>query len=378
MKKKRSSKQRTTRPFKKSRRRGETDKPGHRTLMTDGVLEFLARADDSVGLGEIIIGMKLPRHERKHVKDILLSLEKKGKVQRRSNKFLLTGDSGLVKAVLDLTARGFGFAMIDGVKAKGKDPFISPANLGGASHGDTILVRLITTSRGKGRTEARVVKIIERGISRLCGIYTASKKKGYVTPDNERLPYTVFIPQSDNLGAANDMAVVVEITDYGTGGRPPQGKIIEVLGDPMTTQVQIRMAIEQFELPLAFPAAILQEAEKLEALTKCEEGRKDLRKVELPRILTMPLQSKRPGTVSDSMFPLPMSAIMSRPAPRSTWKRIAAVPVSTSRTLFYPCCRSGCPTTCAAWFRNRTGLLLPPSSNSMPRVKGPASNSVKV
>lgn len=277
MNKKRSSKHYPFQSSKKNRRRGETDRPNHRTLLTDGILEFLAGREKFVGQGEIIIGMKLPRQERTQVKDILLGLEKKGKVQRRGSKYLLTGDSGLIKAVLDLTARGFGFAMIEGAQEKGKDPFISPANLNGASHGDTILVRLLTT--GKGRPEARVVKIIERGISRLCGIYTAGKKKGYVTPDNERLPYTVFIPPGFDLDAATDMAVLVEITDYGTGGRPPQGKITEILGDPMSAKVQIRMAIEQFELPSAFPVGVLQETEKLEAITQCEEGRKDLRMV---------------------------------------------------------------------------------------------------
>lgn len=277
MKKRRSSTYPPPQPVKKNRSRGETDRPNHRTLLTDGVLEFLAGRDDYTGLGEIIIAMKLPRHERTQVKDILLSLEKKGKVQRRGSKYLLTGDSGLIKAVLDLTARGFGFALIEGATEKGKDPFISPANLNGASHGDTILVRLLTS--GRGRSEARVVKIIERGISRLCGIYTADRKKGYVTPDNDRLPYTVFIPQGADSGAANDTAVLVEIIDYGTGGRPPQGKITEILGDPMTAGVQIRMAIEQFELPLTFPAAVLQEAEKLAAIHECEEGRKDLRKI---------------------------------------------------------------------------------------------------
>ncbi|HER62898.1 MAG TPA: ribonuclease R, partial [Desulfobacteraceae bacterium] len=101
----------------------------------------------------------------------------------------------------------------------------------------------------------------------------------YVTPDNERLPYTVFIPQGAAAGTANNLAVLVEITDYGSGGRPPQGRIIEVLGDPMTAPVQIRMAIEQFELPRSFPDAVLQEAQQLAPLTECEKGRKDLRKV---------------------------------------------------------------------------------------------------
>ncbi len=277
MKKKRFSSHHSPKPSKKIRRRGDTDRPDHRTLLTDALLEFLAGRSDYVGVGEIIVGLKMPRHERKHVKDILIGLEKRNKVQRRGNKFLLTGDSGLIKAVLDLTSRGFGFAMIDGVAAKGKDPFVSPANLNGASHGDTILIRL--TTRGRGRPEARVVKILKRGVSNLCGIYNVSGKKGYITPDNERLPYTVFIRQGDSMGAKDGTAVLAKITDYGSDGRPPQGKITEVLGDPFTAPVQIRMAIEQFELPRTFPDAVIQEAENLEALTRPEEGRQDLREI---------------------------------------------------------------------------------------------------
>ncbi len=278
MKKKRFSKHGSQHTFHKKHRRRSADTPDPRTLLADSVLEFLAGRDDYVGMGEIILGLKLPRKDRKHLKDILIGLEKKGKVQRRSNKYLLTGDSGLVEAVLDLSSRGFGFAMIGGVGEKGKDPFIAAANLNGASHGDTILVRIIATK--KGRSEARVVKVVKRGFTRFCGIFTMSGKKGYVTPDNERLPYTLFIPRGESLGAANGMAVLVEITDYGTGGRPPQGKIIEVLGDPKTPSVQIRMAIEQYELPLSFPPPVLDEAGKLEPITECEKGRKDLRKIQ--------------------------------------------------------------------------------------------------
>ena len=277
MKKKRFSKQRTKQSFHKKRRKTTGEHVDPRTVLTDRVIEFLAAREDFTGLGEITIGLSLPRHERKHVKDILIGLENKGKIKRRGNKFLLKGDSGLLNAVLDLSSRGFGFAMIDGVGIKGKDPFISPANLGGASHGDTILIRLISKSRG--RSEARVVKVIERGIQRLCGIYIVSGKKGYVTPDNERLPYTVFIPKSESMGAANDTAVMVEITDYGIGGRPPQGKIIEILGDQKTAPVQVRMAIEQFELPLTFPEPVLKEAEQLDALTVCDKDRQDLRNI---------------------------------------------------------------------------------------------------
>lgn len=277
MVKKRFSKHRARRTLKTSRQKGHPDRPDHRTLLADRVLEFLAGRDKSAGLGEMIIGMDLPRQERKSIREILLGLEKKGRILRQGNRYLPAGESDLIRAVLELNSRGFGFAIAAGAEEKGKDPFISRSNLNGASHGDTVLIRIISTD--KGRPEARVVKVLARGITRLCGIYTSAGKKGFVTPDSDRLPFTVLIRRSNTLGARNNAAVLVEILDYGLAGRPPEGKIIEILGDPLSAQVQIRMAIEQFELARAFPLRVEQEVGRLEPLAESDRHRLDLRHV---------------------------------------------------------------------------------------------------
>ena len=160
------------------------------------------------------------------------ALEKRGKVLRQGNSYRLSGDSGLIKATLELNSRGFGFAQVEGTTKKDKDPFIARNNLNGASHGDTVLIRMISDS--KARPEARVVKILHRGITRLCGIYTAAGKSGYITPDNDRLPFTLLIRRNNSLGARSNTAVLAEILDYGEAGQPPEGKILEILGDPLT------------------------------------------------------------------------------------------------------------------------------------------------
>lgn len=277
MAKKRFSKSRSKPSLHKKRRKGAVTGHDPRTQLGDSILAFLAGRDDFIGFGEIIVGLDLPRHERKGVKDILISLEKKHKVIRRGNKYRLSGDAGLIKAVLEINSRGFGFAVIEGATKERKDPFISRTNLNGASQGDTVYIRLLEGS-GK-KPEARVVKILSRGITRFCGIYTSSGKTGYVTPDNERLPFTVLIRKGNSLGAANDIAVLVDILDHGEGGRPPEGKIVEILGDPLLASVQIRMAIEQFELHRAFPKNVRQETDRLIPLTECSGERTDLRHI---------------------------------------------------------------------------------------------------
>ena len=277
MTKKRSSKFRSSGSYKRKRRKTPHRVTGQ-TALVDTLLAQLAEHREPVSLGSILKELDLPRNERKPVKAAIESLERNGKVEQIKQKYRLTGDSGLVQAKIDLKSRGFGFALIEGTKAGQKDPFISQTNLNGASHGDTVLVRLLDTTRG--RAEARVIKIVRRGFTRLCGIYTAGGKTGYVTPDNDRLPFTVIIRRSNNLGARDNTAVLVEILEYGLDGRSPEGKIVEILGDPLSASVQIRMAIEQFELPTIFSKNIAQEIRALEPLITCGKNRSDLRNID--------------------------------------------------------------------------------------------------
>ncbi len=73
------------------------------------------------------------------------------------------------------------------------------------------------------------------------------------------------------------MAVLAEITDYGSERQGPSGRIVEILGEARDARVQIRMAITQFSLREHFPVDVQAEASELTAVTACEPGREDLR-----------------------------------------------------------------------------------------------------
>ncbi|NIA04978.1 MAG: ribonuclease R [Proteobacteria bacterium] len=277
MTKKRTPRRRSGQSRAGRHRRSTPENGQTQNLLVDRILGFLAGRPEPATTAMILAGLDLPGQDKKTVMEILADLEKAGKVTRQHKKYLLADGGGLIRATLDLTGKGFGFALVEGADKKDKDPFIAPFNLNGASHGDRILIRLIGT--GRGRPEARVVKILKRGISRLCGIYTAGGKTGYVTPDNERLPYTVHVHRDNSLGARDNTAVLLEIIDYGSANRPPEGKIIEILGDPFSVAVQLRMTLEQFELPRSFPEDVEQEVRRLRPLVKCDTERTDLRHI---------------------------------------------------------------------------------------------------
>ena len=245
-------------------------------VLSDRILAFLSSHREPLSSSALMKGLKLAKHEQAVVYEVLLGLEKAGKLRRKKKQWQLTDKAGVVKAQLSLTAKGFGFAVLEGnIARKQKDIFIPPSAMNGASQGDTVLVRLVSGSRG--RPEGRIIRILKRGFSRLCGIYSGGGKTGYVTPDNDKMPFTVLIRRKNRLNAEHGSAVLVQITDYGTAHREPEGKILEVLGSPYAPLVQIRMAIEQFELPRSFPENVEQAAADLVELTDCRDGRKDLR-----------------------------------------------------------------------------------------------------
>jgi len=245
------------------------------TSLQSALLALLGKRTDALSVTEIMAALQLGTHQLPLLQKTLLQLTDSHRLDKKGKRFSLAAPPQALRATLDLTAKGFGFAVIEGEAKGGKDVFIAPHNLGGASHGDAILVTL--TGAFRGRREGRVLEVLNRAVTRFCGIFSATAAGGTITPDNDRLPYTVLIRRGDDLGAGDGMAVVAEITDYGSERQGPTGTILEILGDARTFKVQIRMAIIQSGLRETFPAEVIEAAALLTPVTEAIADRKDLR-----------------------------------------------------------------------------------------------------
>ncbi len=182
------------------------------------------------------------------------------------------------EAVVSMHQRGFGFAMLDdpaeAAKFK-KDIFLPPgAALGGCMHGDRVLVQVVKQS--KDRAEGQVLEILSRGITRMVGFYVAGKNTGLVEPEDERLPYKIVVKRARSLGARNGDAVYAEIENFREQGNP-EGRVLEVLGNPADALVQTEMAVRAFELSHQFDDELLAEADELNSRVRLTKDREDLR-----------------------------------------------------------------------------------------------------
>ena len=168
--------------------------------------------------------------------------------------------------------RGFGFVTVEGQE---QDLFIPPDKTMNAFYHDTVEVRLLPSfgsgfdrrgpEKGKGeqRQEAEVVKILEHGVTTLVGTFQRIGKQSTVEPDNHKIGSEININQMDTMGAVTGHKVVVQMTNYGSANRGPEGKVIEILGHMDDPGVDILSIIRTYNLPGEFPEDVVNEVRSI-------------------------------------------------------------------------------------------------------------------
>ncbi|MBU9738163.1 ribonuclease R [Diplocloster agilis] len=224
---------------------------------------------------EIAIVLQIPRENREELKEVLdtlvtegkVDLSKRGKYSRSEGKFLTGIYTG--------HPRGFGFVTVEGME---EDIFIPESAANGAAHKDQVRI-VLTPERGGKRREGAVVKILEHGFMRQVGTFRREKKCGYVTPDDQKFTKDIYVPLERSKGAVTGHKVVVEITEYGTKNKNPEGKVTEIIGHIDDPGTDIMAIVRAYDLPVDFPVDVMQQVEGIpdEVSPKDWEGRLDLR-----------------------------------------------------------------------------------------------------
>ncbi len=168
-----------------------------------------------------------------------------------------------------------GYAFLIPTVDEGKDYFIPHTDLRGAMHGDTVLAE--TTSGSGPRTTARVLKVLNRGITELVGTYFNCKSGGFVTPDERRYYNDIFIPFGKGVRAKPGDKVVCKILSF-PKKKNPEGIITKILGRQFDKETEINSILYTYNLPEKFPKEVLSYSKSLTAPTEVDyKGRKDFR-----------------------------------------------------------------------------------------------------
>ena len=190
---------------------------------------------------------------------------------------------------LKVNPRGFGF--VSSPDAAGDDVYIPQDGLGGAMHGDTVIVQIL--ARGSRGPEGSIVEVKTRGSQRVSGILRRRGKSAWVELDDPRVKGPVVLTseidksgESGNSGR-DGQVVVAEITRFPeTQDENPEGKLLAVLGAPGELNVETTKVILVHGIPEVHGPEATAEAEAygVEVPAEMLEGREDLTHIPLPTI----------------------------------------------------------------------------------------------
>ena len=187
--------------------------------------------------------------------------------------------------IFSSNTKGFGFVTVEGYD---EDFFIPEKYTQMAFHKDTVRIEPMGISQVSGRTEARVVEILEHAYTDVVGTFEKSGNFGFVVPDDRHLTSDVFVPARKTLGAEDNAKVVCHLTYYGSANRKPEGEITEVLGLKNAPGVDILSIVKENDIPTDFPEEVDAEAKKVSGRGKVRKselkGREDLRDVPMVTI----------------------------------------------------------------------------------------------
>ncbi|WP_321528268.1 ribonuclease R [Sedimenticola selenatireducens] len=213
----------------------------------------------------------------------LNAMERDGQVVRNRNGALcIVNSKDLIAGRVIGHPDGFGFLRPD---EGGEDLFVSPRQMRQLLHNDRAVVRVVGLDR-RGRKEAAVVEVLERGNQLVVGRLYMDQGVGFVVPDNKRLHQDIVIPEDNFNDAGHGQMVVAEIVQQPTKRTQPIGRIKDVLGEHMAPGMETDVAIRTHQLPLEWPDEVQQEIAHLgrEVDEGAKQGRVDLRHLPLVTI----------------------------------------------------------------------------------------------
>lgn len=232
---------------------------------------------------ELAAFMQVRPEEREELKKILNELLMEGRLQiSKRGKYSKGEEGGGLVGTFISHPRGFGFVEIEG---RSEDLYIPESGVNSAFHQDQVQVELIKGQGGR-RQEARIVKILSHGLTKIVGTYQKSKSFGFVIPDLEKISTDIYIPAEGSKGAVTGHKVVVELTDYGDDRHKPEGRITEILGHANDPGVDILSIVKGYDLPVEFEERVLNQAERVgKPVSEADmAGRKDLRSLQMVTI----------------------------------------------------------------------------------------------
>ena len=218
-------------------------------LSEQEILDYCARTAGPVRLQDLARALQVPRRDLRKLKSLVRRLRQEGKLQRPPRARGSVTSSLEVVGRIQGTRRDFAFLLRDGAP----DVRVRGEMLGQAVHGDIVRARL---RRFRGRLEAVVEEVVQRGRQRLGGTLAWERAAWFLVPDDDRIPRDIritgtLLPTPAQAGHK----ALVRITGHGRDGEL-YGELDSILGPVDTPGVRTEALLAEFDLAARFPPEV--------------------------------------------------------------------------------------------------------------------------
>jgi len=241
------------------------------------ILAAVERRKGPVAADDLLRAARISRDEQRSGRARLDALEARGLLVRtKGDRLTLPVRLDLVAGRLQANPAGFAFCVPDDRDAD--DVYVPATAVRPAMHGDRVLVR-VDRFRRRGRTEGRVVKVLERATERLVGVFRAGRTAGVVAPQEQRITVPIVVPHGAEAGARDGDMVVATLVRFPGVASEAEARVTAVLGPAADPRVETEAVIHAHDLQREFPPEVLAAARHVPAAVPAAAlaGRLDLR-----------------------------------------------------------------------------------------------------
>ena len=247
------------------------------------ILQILTEQNAPMADDELLNMLLIEEEEVDLFSRRLRAMERDGQIMRNRKRAICVVDKlDLVKGKVQGHADGFGFLVPEDGSA---DMFLSEKEMHKVFHGDVVMARQSGVDR-RGRPEAKIVEVLERGTNRLVGRLYEEHGIHFVVAENRRISQDILVAPGASAGAKVGQVVMLEIMQHPNKHAQPIGRIVGVLGNYGDPGMEIEIALRKHDLPYEFPKDAEKQAKRISpAVSEADwAGREDIRQLPLVTI----------------------------------------------------------------------------------------------
>lgn len=225
------------------------------------------------------------KKEHRKLDKVIGKLDSKGILSRNGQQIQLRssggkskkkGSNNLVEGYIQLTPRGTGYVIVEGME----EDVMIPKQDTGLSLPDDIVSVKITGKRNSGQPKGKVVEIKERGKDFYVGTFKRTGDRTYlIEPDQKSAHINFFVLKENINGAHNDDKVLFNLKKWTHPKALPEAEVTSILGKSGTNDANILSILAENELKSDFDKAVEDFADRIPVEIPEEEfkRRKDMR-----------------------------------------------------------------------------------------------------